>query len=243
MGQPARRSTIKILDHPCSRARPAAASPTWALTASRSSAPASATSRVTVARRSAPTAPGFTMLNGNKRSITIDSKNPKGMEILDRLIKQCDVLWKTSRPAHSTAWGSPGAHPKTNPRMIVASVKGFGPVRTRLMRTSPNARRRRLDHRLPRGPAAVTGAQIGDPHWPYPPSASSASISAPAPGAARRPAPCRTACSISRVSAARPAAARAWATPGKYGEGRPWAGAAGNDPAVASRWIRRKGWR
>src|SRR5688500_18826781 len=29
----------------------------------------------------------FTMLNGNKRSITIDSKHPKGREILDRLIK------------------------------------------------------------------------------------------------------------------------------------------------------------
>src|SRR5215510_14630176 len=28
----------------------------------------------------------FTMLNGNKRSITIDSKHPKGKEILDRLI-------------------------------------------------------------------------------------------------------------------------------------------------------------
>src|SRR6202047_2464296 len=31
----------------------------------------------------------FTMLNGNKRSITIDSKHPKGKEILDRLVKQC----------------------------------------------------------------------------------------------------------------------------------------------------------
>src|SRR5580693_3387266 len=29
----------------------------------------------------------FTMLNGNKRSITIDSKHPKGKEILERLIK------------------------------------------------------------------------------------------------------------------------------------------------------------
>src|SRR5262245_56873357 len=33
----------------------------------------------------------FTMLNGNKRSITIDSKHAKGKEILDRLIKHCDV--------------------------------------------------------------------------------------------------------------------------------------------------------
>src|SRR6185312_23162 len=30
----------------------------------------------------------FTMLNHNKRSITIDSKNQKGKEILDRLIQQ-----------------------------------------------------------------------------------------------------------------------------------------------------------
>src|SRR5246500_5139915 len=34
----------------------------------------------------------FTMLNGNKRSITIDSKHAKGKEILARLIKHCDVL-------------------------------------------------------------------------------------------------------------------------------------------------------
>src|SRR5262245_54065500 len=33
----------------------------------------------------------FTMLNHNKRSITIDSKNKKGMEILERLVKSCDV--------------------------------------------------------------------------------------------------------------------------------------------------------
>src|SRR5208283_4357469 len=34
----------------------------------------------------------FTMLNGNKRSITIDSKHSKGRAILDRLITKCDVL-------------------------------------------------------------------------------------------------------------------------------------------------------
>src|SRR5688572_32940138 len=40
----------------------------------------------------------FTMLNGNKRSITIDSKHAKGREILDRLIKQCDVLVENFAP-------------------------------------------------------------------------------------------------------------------------------------------------
>src|SRR5690606_11125340 len=34
----------------------------------------------------------FTMLNHNKRSITVDSKNKRGKEIIERLIKHCDVL-------------------------------------------------------------------------------------------------------------------------------------------------------
>src|SRR6267378_3223755 len=34
----------------------------------------------------------FTMLNHNKRSITLDTKNPKGKEVLTALIKSCDVL-------------------------------------------------------------------------------------------------------------------------------------------------------
>src|SRR6185295_11724530 len=40
----------------------------------------------------------FTMLNHNKRSITIDSKNKKGMEILERLVKTCDVLVENFAP-------------------------------------------------------------------------------------------------------------------------------------------------
>ena len=40
----------------------------------------------------------FTMLNGSKRSITIDSKHPKGGEVLDRLVKACDVLVENFAP-------------------------------------------------------------------------------------------------------------------------------------------------
>src|SRR5256886_500475 len=70
----------------------------------------------------------FTMLNGNKRSITIDSKNPKGKEILNRLIKHCDVLVENFAPGALDRMGLTWEHiHKTNPRMIVASVKGFGP--------------------------------------------------------------------------------------------------------------------
>jgi formyl-CoA transferase len=70
----------------------------------------------------------FTMLNGSKRSITIDSKHPKGKEILDRLIKHCDVLVENFAPGALDRMGLTWEHiHKTNPRMIVASVKGFGP--------------------------------------------------------------------------------------------------------------------
>src|SRR6266567_3361272 len=34
----------------------------------------------------------FTMLNHNKRSITVDAKHQKGKEILEALVKRCDVL-------------------------------------------------------------------------------------------------------------------------------------------------------
>ena len=46
----------------------------------------------------------FTMLNHNKRSITLDTKNPKGKEVLTALIKSATCWWRISAPACSTAW-------------------------------------------------------------------------------------------------------------------------------------------
>ncbi len=70
----------------------------------------------------------FTMLNSNKRSITIDSKNPKGKEVLEALIKQCDVLVENFAPGALDRMGLTWTHIQSlNPGMIVASVKGFGP--------------------------------------------------------------------------------------------------------------------
>ena len=40
----------------------------------------------------------FTMLNHNKRSITVNTKTQKGKEILERLIKECDVLVENFAP-------------------------------------------------------------------------------------------------------------------------------------------------
>ena len=48
----------------------------------------------------------FTMLNHNKRSITIDSKHPQGKRVLDRADQESATCWwRISRPARSTAWG------------------------------------------------------------------------------------------------------------------------------------------
>ena len=70
----------------------------------------------------------FTMLNSNKRSITLDTKNETGKEILIRLIKSCDVLVENFAPGALDRMGFPWERiQELNPRMIYASVKGFGP--------------------------------------------------------------------------------------------------------------------
>jgi len=70
----------------------------------------------------------FTMLNHNKRSITIDSKHPQGKRVLNELIKTCDVLVENFAPGALDRMGLTWEHiHKLNPRMTAASVKGFGP--------------------------------------------------------------------------------------------------------------------
>jgi len=109
----------------------------------------------------------FTMLNGNKRSITIDSKHPKGKEILERLIKHCDVLVENFGPGTLDRMGLTWEYiHKTNPRMIVASVKGFGPGPYEDCKVYENiaqcAGGAASTTGFREGPPLVTGAQIGD---------------------------------------------------------------------------------
>jgi formyl-CoA transferase len=109
----------------------------------------------------------FTMLNGNKRSITIDSKHPKGKEILDRLVKYCDVLVENFAPGALDRMGLTWEHiHKTNPRMIVASVKGFGPGPYEDCKVYENVAQcaggSASTTGFREGPPLVTGAQIGD---------------------------------------------------------------------------------
>jgi formyl-CoA transferase len=109
----------------------------------------------------------FTMLNGSKRSITIDSKHAKGKEILDRLVKQCDVLVENFAPGALDRMGLTFDHiHKLNPRMIVASVKGFGPGPYEDCKVYENVAQcaggSASTTGFRDGPPLVTGAQIGD---------------------------------------------------------------------------------
>jgi formyl-CoA transferase len=70
----------------------------------------------------------FTMLNHNKRSVTINSKTDKGKEILTKLIEECDVMVENFAPGALDRMGFSWERiQEINPRMIYASVKGFGP--------------------------------------------------------------------------------------------------------------------
>jgi len=109
----------------------------------------------------------FTMLNGSKRSITIDSKHPKGKQILDRLVRQCDVLVENFAPGALDRMGLTWDHVhKLNPRMIVASVKGFGPGPYADCKVYENVAQcaggAASTTGFRDGPPLVTGAQIGD---------------------------------------------------------------------------------
>ena len=109
----------------------------------------------------------FTMLNGNKRSITIDSKNKKGMEILERLVKYCDVLVENFAPGALDRMGLTWERVhQLNPRMIMASVKGFGPGPYEDCKVYENVAQcaggAASTTGFREGPPLVTGAQIGD---------------------------------------------------------------------------------
>lgn len=109
----------------------------------------------------------FTMLNHNKRSLTLNSKNETGKQVLERLIKKCDVLVENFAPGALDRMGFSWERiQELNPRMIMASVKGFGPGPYEDCKVYENVAQCAggsasttgfLD-----GPPLVTGSQIGD---------------------------------------------------------------------------------
>ncbi|MEA3151117.1 MAG: formyl-CoA transferase [Gammaproteobacteria bacterium] len=109
----------------------------------------------------------FTMLNHNKRSVTLDTKNESGKRVLERLVKRCDVLVENFAPGALDRMGFSWERiQELNPRMIVASVKGFGPGPYEDCKVYENVAQcaggAASTTGFDDGPPLVTGAQIGD---------------------------------------------------------------------------------
>jgi CoA:oxalate CoA-transferase len=77
----------------------------------------------------------FLANNRNKRSIAIDLKSPRGLEILKRLIAGADVVMENFRPGVTARLGlDPRAVVADHPALVWASISGFGqdgPLRDR----------------------------------------------------------------------------------------------------------------
>ncbi|AME25639.1 MULTISPECIES: formyl-CoA transferase [Burkholderiaceae] len=109
----------------------------------------------------------FTMLNHNKRSVTIDTKNPEGKKVLESLVKSCDVLVENFAPGALDRMGFTWERiQELNPKMIVASVKGFGPGPYEDYKVYENVAQctggAASTTGFDDGPPVVSGAQIGD---------------------------------------------------------------------------------
>ncbi|SFE42777.1 formyl-CoA transferase [Roseivivax sediminis] len=109
----------------------------------------------------------FTMLNHNKRSIELNSKNETGKEVLTRLIETCDVMVENFAPGALDRMGFTWERiQEINPKMILASVKGFGPGNYEDCKVYENVAQcaggAASTTGFRDGPPLVTGAQIGD---------------------------------------------------------------------------------
>ncbi len=109
----------------------------------------------------------FTMLNHNKRSVTLNTKTEAGKDIFTRLIEECDVMVENFAPGAIDRMGFPWERiQEINPRMIYASVKGFGPGPYEDCKVYENVAQctggAASTTGFRDGPPLVTGAQIGD---------------------------------------------------------------------------------
>ena len=110
----------------------------------------------------------FTMLNCNKRSITVNLKNEQGKAVFTKLLRICDVVMENFGPGvlNRLGFGWETVH-EINPRIVMASIKGFGTE-------GPYAAFKAYENvaqamggamsttGVPEGPPFATGAQIGD---------------------------------------------------------------------------------
>ncbi len=110
----------------------------------------------------------FTMLNCNKRSITVNMKSAEGKTVFIDLLKECDIVMENFGPGVLDRLGFTWEKiHDINPRIIMGSIKGFGS-------SGPYAEFKAYENvaqamggamsttGTPDGPPFVTGAQIGD---------------------------------------------------------------------------------
>ncbi|OYW59737.1 MAG: formyl-CoA transferase [Rhizobiales bacterium 12-68-15] len=109
----------------------------------------------------------FTMLNANKRSVTVNIKSPQGHEALMRLIASSDVMVENFGAGvldrQGITWERISA---LNPRLIYASIKGFADesgVEAKAYETIAQAMGGAMSTTGWRsGPPTATSAQVGD---------------------------------------------------------------------------------
>jgi formyl-CoA transferase len=109
----------------------------------------------------------FTMLNSNKRSLTLNTKSDDGKAIFTKLIEHCDVMVENFAPGALDRMGFSWERiQEINPRMIYASVKGFGPGPYEDCKVYENVAQCTGGSASTTGEIGsvplVTGAQIGD---------------------------------------------------------------------------------
>jgi len=102
----------------------------------------------------------FLSINRNKESVTLDFKHPEGRAILDRLIAASDVVVENFRPGTLRKMGLDYASlAPTHPRLVYASVSGFG-------QTGPRSKEPGYDAVIQAegGLMSITGAPDGPPY-------------------------------------------------------------------------------
>ncbi|MGW4398173.1 formyl-CoA transferase [Amycolatopsis nivea] len=109
----------------------------------------------------------FTMLNANKRSITLNMKSEQGKEVFTKLVSSVDVLVENFGPGVVDRFGFSWERLREiNERLIYASIKGFGPGRYanfKAYEVIAQAMGGSMSTTgFEQGPPTATGAQIGD---------------------------------------------------------------------------------
>jgi formyl-CoA transferase len=109
----------------------------------------------------------FTMLNCNKRSITLNTKSERGKELLTELIRRSDVMVENFGPGAVDRMGFTWERiQEINPRIVYASIKGFGEgpyTQFKAYEVVAQAMGGSMSTTgFEDGPPTATGAQIGD---------------------------------------------------------------------------------